>query len=44
MSLVRNTTDDVINIDDFINNVDWESIRKLPNSQLAKPFIYEKCG
>ena len=44
MSLARNATDDVINIDGFINNVDWESIRKLPNSQLAKPFICEKYG
>ena len=38
MSLARNTTDDVA-----IMLID-ESTRKLPNSQLAKPFICEKCG
>ena len=34
--ILDSTTDDV--------NIDWESTRKAPNSQLAKTFICENCG
>ena len=41
MSLARNITS---SIDDVAIMLADESTRKLSNSQLAKPFICEKCG